>query len=241
MLAPKKIAHFLILFGVGILLQGCGGSSEKPPGAVLQNVSFAASLDANENTAVSMDLVMVYEKNLLATIKKMTADQYFSGIDQIRLDNPEFLAIWRWEIVPGQVGNFSLSPEKDAWGIVLFGDYQSPGDHRASVGAFSAISVFVENKDFRLKQETEPLSDKIVAAVPVPLSTPLNTRSPVPPEEPPELPDAAFLAQEPEEEASSSESDPDTEGEPNAETESDASPSSEEAPAEEAPAGEESS
>jgi hypothetical protein len=115
-----------------LILVGCS-SSDRPPGACLEYLSLVSHKKLNNNSALTVDLVVCYEKDLCERIKKMTSSEYFSSIDQIRQDNTSFLKIFRWEIVPTQIledYNPLYPSSEDVWGIVVFADYADEGNHR---------------------------------------------------------------------------------------------------------------
>ena len=118
---------------VAVFLAGCSGGPEKPPGPSLEYFSLVSHKKLNDNSALTVDLVVCYEKDLCERIKKMTASEYFTSIDQMRQDNSSFLKIFRWEIVPTQIledYNPLYPSSETVWGIVVFADYPDEGNHR---------------------------------------------------------------------------------------------------------------
>ncbi len=138
----------------------------------LEAVSFKASSDANLNTAVSVDLVIVYTAPLYEMFKKMTAEAYYASVEQLRRDHYGVFQIWHWEVVPGQAKAYQLAGLTcSAVGAVLFVDYKTPGEHRADVGKIPHAFVSLDKQGFRLAGEAPlmPLEE----ACPVSLVTPL--------------------------------------------------------------------
>ncbi|MGL5784605.1 MAG: hypothetical protein ACRCYZ_03975 [Alphaproteobacteria bacterium] len=138
----------------------------------LEAVSFEASSDANLNAAVSMDLVVVYTAPLYETFKKMTAETYYTSVEQLRRDHYGVLQIWHWEIVPGQSKAYQLMGSIcSAVGAVLFVDYNTPGEHRADVGKIPHAFVYLDKQGFRLSSAAPQMP--LEEAYPVSLETPL--------------------------------------------------------------------
>ena len=140
-----------VVFGflvVNSLLAGCS-SVEKPPGTSLTDVSLISTKDVNTNTAITVDLVAVYDKELFGKLKEMPSAAYFGSIDQMRRDNMSAVEIFRWEMVPGQIlEGYEPQIAKDrTWGLIFFADYQTPGAHRAVVGQTDAARLVLGSKD----------------------------------------------------------------------------------------------
>lgn len=124
---------------------------EDLPELSIDTVSIYAEPDANQNSAIAVDLVLVYNQDLLKTLGKMSAAAYFSSSKQLLLDNPTLLDIWHWELVPGQVvENFSPPQDKgDAYGAYVFANYLTPGDHRVRVAPNGVVKILLLRDDLR--------------------------------------------------------------------------------------------
>ena len=144
------MSFFRILYGfLALGLVSC--TVEDLPELEIQSVSIYADTDANLNSATSVDLVLVYNKELLKTIGKMPAGQYFASSRQLLLDNPTLLDVWRWELVPGQiVAGFTPDQDKGAaYGAYVFANYLTPGDHRVRVAPNGIVKIRLLRDDLR--------------------------------------------------------------------------------------------
>jgi hypothetical protein len=168
MISHFKLRFFLrtIPFVVLLILVGCG-SHESPPGATLESFSVVATEDVNLDSAITMDLVVIYDKELLNTLNKMTSEQYYGAIGQIRRDNDTLLDIWRWEMVPNQVlENYDpVFDTEKTWGILVFADYKTQGAHRAGIGKDVAeVVVTLGKKDIASVNTSTEITETDVAS-----------------------------------------------------------------------------
>jgi type VI secretion system protein len=126
-------------------------SSKPKPDLSMDSVSIFAEPDANQNSAVAVDLVLVYNEELLKAIGQMSALKYFESSRQLLLDNPTLLDIWHWELVPGQiVEDFEPYQEKgDAFGGYVFANYLTPGDHRVKVAPNGIVKILLLKNDLK--------------------------------------------------------------------------------------------
>lgn len=106
-------------------------------------VRVTVAPDLNELSPVAVELLVVYDKKLLATLQQMTAEQWFQQRDQLLQQYSQArheLDHWKWEWVPGQVVPQQVCKYGiGARGALVFADYFSPGDHRASVDPFRPL------------------------------------------------------------------------------------------------------
>jgi type VI secretion system protein len=87
--------------------------------------------DANENSAVAVDLVVVYDAKLVDKLLELSASAWFLQKNQLVKDHPRQIDIHKWEWVPGQsVKGKSVTYESGAKKIVLFANYVTEGEHR---------------------------------------------------------------------------------------------------------------
>ena len=120
------------------------------PELSIQSVSIYTDLDANQNSAVAVDLVLVYDDQLVKTFSSLSASKYFSSSPQLLLDNPSLVSIWHWELVPGQtVQDFQVQQSADAYAGFVFANYLTPGDHRLKVAPNGVIKVLLLKDDLK--------------------------------------------------------------------------------------------
>jgi type VI secretion system protein len=114
-------------------------------------MTVSVSPEANRNSPVAVDLVIVYDGKLLDELLKTPAGEWFRKRDQFRRDHPDGVDVWKWEWVPGQeVGEMEISYRVGAKGGVLFADYQTPGDHRLRIDPHQAVRVTLGPMDAAL-------------------------------------------------------------------------------------------
>jgi type VI secretion system protein len=171
---PFLCFRLLLLICLPLLVGSCAFFSKSTTDSVsLETLSLKASSDVNLNTAISVDLVVAYSTPLYGTFKKMTAEAYYTSVEQLRRDHYGLIQIWHWEVVPGQVKAYQLmAPLCGAVGAVLFADYNTPGEHRADVGKMPHAVVYLEKKGFHLSTQA-PQEIPLEEACPVSLETPL--------------------------------------------------------------------
>jgi type VI secretion system protein len=87
---------------------------------------------ANDDSAIAIDFVVVYDQKLLDEIVKISAAEWFSKKSRFLADHPQELVVESREWVPGQpVSPLSIPYKIGAKKIVLFADYHAAGEHRA--------------------------------------------------------------------------------------------------------------
>lgn len=109
--------------------------------------------DANEDSPVAVDLVFVYDKKLLDTLLKTPAVDWFAKREQFIKDYGNALAVEKWEWVPGQqIEPISVSYRPGARRVVLFADYLSEGDHRATADPQEPFRLVLGARDFSVEK-----------------------------------------------------------------------------------------
>jgi type VI secretion system protein len=108
--------------------------------------------DANRNSPVAVELVIVYEGKLLDELLKMPAGDWFRKREQFLRDHPGGVDAWRWEWIPGQeVAEQELQVRVGAKGGVVFADYVTPGEHRMRIDPHQPVLLTLRTADFTLE------------------------------------------------------------------------------------------
>jgi type VI secretion system protein len=110
---------------------------------------------ANDDSAIAVDFVVVYDQKLLDEISKVSAAEWFSKKSRFLADHPQELVVEAREWVPGQSIAPMIIPYRiGARKVVVFADYHSAGEHRAIVPPQQPSIVTLGETD--LKVEAKP-------------------------------------------------------------------------------------
>lgn len=135
---------------LSLLLVSCGLPSRTRSmfGGTLP-VEVTVAPDANLQSPIAVELVVVYQKPLVDELRKLTARQWFERRADLRRDYPGGFDSWSWEWVPSQsVPSFQLRYEMGAKAGIVFADYMTPGSHRAVVDPHRPIRLALERDGF---------------------------------------------------------------------------------------------
>jgi len=133
---------------------GCGTGSRSLFGGDVA-VKVEAEPGINQDSPVPVELVIVFDKDLLAQLTGMTARDWFQKREQIHKDHPgdEELLTLSWEVVPGQsLPESSLSFGSGARGGLVFADYFADGAHRARVDPHQNLKIRLLADDVAVEQ-----------------------------------------------------------------------------------------
>jgi type VI secretion system protein len=130
----RAMLPMLVFMAGGLLLAGCSllGGGPKPVKADWQSLAFAAASDANANSALAVDVVLVKDKAVLETLAAMSASRYFAAKADLQRTYPDALTVLAVEITPGQsirIERKRFGAER-VWGALAFANYAAPGEHR---------------------------------------------------------------------------------------------------------------
>lgn len=107
---------------------------------------------ANEDTAVAVDVVVVYDTKLIEELLKMPASEWFSKKQQFLSDHPNDVVAQSWEWVPGQpVSPQSINYRAGARKVFLFADYVTEGAHRAAVPPQQPFRLVLGDRDLAVE------------------------------------------------------------------------------------------
>lgn len=144
---PRGVLATGLLSG---LLAGCATPSWlcfAPDGP--STVTLIADPAANQQTAVTVDLVFITDKLAAQRITALSAQDYFEQRTQIERDFPTGVVRHSWGLAPGQIErDVKVHPMCNRTGTVLFARYLTPGEHRQILGDQSAIVVSLNARDF---------------------------------------------------------------------------------------------
>ena len=109
--------------------------------------------DANEDSPVAVDLVFVYDKKLLDELLKIPASDWFARREQFVKDYGDALAVANWEWVPGQqIERISVPYRAGARRVVVFSDYVTDGDHRATADPQEPFRLVLGARNFSVEK-----------------------------------------------------------------------------------------
>lgn len=103
------------------------------PDLTLDTLQLSADPQANDNSPIAVDLVLVHQQDLVDQILALTAKDWFAKRQQFEADHPRGLTVMSWEIVPGQTLTAPITGESAAWAGIVFTKYRTPGPHRLRV------------------------------------------------------------------------------------------------------------
>lgn len=120
------------------------------------DVTLSAAPDANQNSPIAVDVVLVFEDDMLAKLVELPAAKWFAARADLRKTFPKSLSYRTWELVPGQTikvpGESFGSPR--VVGVLIYADYSIPGAHRVRVEALKdALLVRFEKQTFDASAE----------------------------------------------------------------------------------------
>lgn len=133
---------------------GCGANRRSFFGGDVA-VRVEADPEINQNSPVAVEMIVVYDKDLLEALLAKTAREWFQSRAQVFKDHPgdkDFVSV-TWEVVPGQ----SLPAQEVSFGTgarggIVFADYFSEGAHRARFDPHQDLRIHLQDKDFSLEQ-----------------------------------------------------------------------------------------
>jgi type VI secretion system protein len=144
---------FTCFLGGLILSCGIGVRTKAVLGAKL-NVEIDISQNANTNSPIALDVVLVYDEALLKQLIKMPSSEWFEKRNQIIRDHMkgDGLDYWAWEFVPGQNVETQVLPIKPkAKGGIVFANYFTPGEHRFRIDPFKDFIIHLNEKLFTVE------------------------------------------------------------------------------------------
>ncbi|MCY0388385.1 hypothetical protein OVY01_14295 [Robbsia sp. Bb-Pol-6] len=126
------------------LLHGCASPGPKRVKANWREVTLIAAADANRNSPVAVDLVLVSDAKALDGIMTLSAAQWFATRGDLLATFPDGIRCRGWEIVPGQTITSVervLPSGKRIVAALVFARYESAGAHRARLDRYDGRLV----------------------------------------------------------------------------------------------------
>lgn len=142
---------------VALLLAGCVGLgacslAKKTRRMFGGSVVFEVAVDPvlNENFPLAVDLVVVYDRDLLKELEKLDAATWFEKErEQYLRSFEDRLELHSWEWVPDRpVPTQTVSHRRGARAGVVFAHYFADGDHRATVKPFKHFYLELRDTAF---------------------------------------------------------------------------------------------
>ena len=115
-------------------------------------IQVTVSPQANEESPVAVDLVVVYDEKLLGKLLEMPAATWFIQRPQILRDYADALTLEGREWVPGQeVSPLVIPYRAGARRVLVFADYGTEGDHRAAVDPQQPFRLILGERDLAVE------------------------------------------------------------------------------------------
>jgi type VI secretion system protein len=115
----------------------------------------AIAPDANNDSAIAVDVVVVYDAKLADEMLKLRAADWFDAKQkrQFLADHAGKVRVQGFEWVPDQrVDERAVQYEAGARKVIIFASYLTEGDHRAAIDPRQPFRLILANADFRVEQ-----------------------------------------------------------------------------------------
>lgn len=134
-----------------LTLAACG------PKVATKRFEVVSTPDANLESPVAVDLVLVRTDALVPAIAALSAREWFDSRDQLTRDHPGALVFHSWEFVPGQVVDVDRLPfDRSGVALLVFADYLSDGVHRLRVDPMREFRLVLRHRGFEIESESSP-------------------------------------------------------------------------------------
>jgi hypothetical protein len=153
----KFIRFFGFLGFLSVTLYGCadgafsGAAKMEKANVWVEKVRFKLSPVMNEDSPVTVALVVAYDPEVLTQLSKMTANQYFGQEGtQLKSDSGNKIQEFKWEIPIGQEKEDEEINLEKAYGqgAFVFAHYQTTDAHRQALSHEHVIMIHLDEKDF---------------------------------------------------------------------------------------------
>ncbi len=150
----KIYSIILVTTGISLLLFGCNPkklTNILPARAT--PISVLTTSETNQNSAVAIDFIAVYNESIARGLQKLNAAEWFNGKEQFIRDytSGEDYDIWHYEFAAlAQRHDIKIKPQRKLSAIYIFADYLSPGKHRYRFTKIEEMMIILAAKDFRV-------------------------------------------------------------------------------------------
>ena len=114
-------------------------------------VTILAANDANLNSPVALDVVILKDEASLTMLTSLPAAKWFATRGEMEKTFPQAISYKSFEVAPGQTLRIAATEFGTARvaGVVMYADYLTPGEHRIRVDQLQgAVSVQLGARDF---------------------------------------------------------------------------------------------
>lgn len=135
------------------LLGACGGG-----GPTQLRVAVEADGHANDDSAISVAVLVVYDEGELAELRKKSAREWFAEMEQRQRDNPDGnkFDLVTWELMPGQrVREKTIELKGEPADGLVFADYLVEGQHREAFNPARRIQIQLLKDRFTIVYRSE--------------------------------------------------------------------------------------
>ena len=100
-----------------------------------EKVSIGVGPKANKNFPVAVDIVMIFEEDLVGRISELSANDWFKSKKSVTNTFPIEIELKSWELAPGDTLQIpsSFFGERRVFAVLAFADYFSEGEHRIRI------------------------------------------------------------------------------------------------------------
>lgn len=119
-----------------------------------KEVFISVGKDANQGYPVAVDVVVVGSQDVLSTISRLKAAEWFAGRKDFQRMHTGVLYVHSWEVVPGSDIRRTGLQKFDgvASGTLVFANYLGEGAFSADVSGYAVIHLYLGADDFSATQ-----------------------------------------------------------------------------------------
>lgn len=159
-----RLGASVLALGLAILCTSCScGFHMANSRSSAPYVRLVADPEANQTSAVAVDVVLVYQNELVETLRDLTARAWFEQRSQLRRDHPnpkKSYEAFSLELVPGQQARQSLPRLSCARAGFVFADYAQSGVHRERFASnLDSLIVDLDRDGFSLQPDATTSSE----------------------------------------------------------------------------------
>ena len=142
--AINRCCNLVLTSAFIVLLVSCGFGPKFLPDVDIKTVDIVAASDANQGFPVAVDVVILNDKALIATVEGLSGNEWFKGRKQFSIDHPKNSVIISREVVPGKRAptiELKRSIRVDAKAVFIFANFIEEGINRLRVDSIEEVKV----------------------------------------------------------------------------------------------------